>query len=121
MGEAVAVDGLWRDDGAVEDGLRWLREVLAEVVKRAPVYLLNSVNPYRLEGQKTPAFEMLEQMEWHVPEHLIVPGGNLANSSALGKGFAGDEAPRVHQARAEDLGDPGGGSESAVSLDAEGR
>lgn len=62
-------------------------QVLGEVVKRAPVYLLNSVNPYRLEGQKTPAFEILEQMDWHVPEHLIVPGGNLANSSALGKGF----------------------------------
>jgi threonine synthase len=61
--------------------------VLAEVVERAPVYLLNSVNPYRLEGQKTPAFEIAEQMEWEVPDHLIVPGGNLANSSALGKGF----------------------------------
>jgi threonine synthase len=63
-------------------------KVLAEVVKRAPIYLLNSVNPYRLEGQKTPAFEILEQLEWQVPQHLIVPGGNLANSSALGKGFA---------------------------------
>src|ERR1700728_1995662 len=61
--------------------------VLSEVVQRAPVYLLNSVNPYRLEGQKTSAFEIAEQMEWQVPDHLIVPGGNLANSSALGKGF----------------------------------
>jgi threonine synthase len=61
--------------------------VLREVVERAPVYLLNSVNPYRLEGQKTPALEIAEQMEWEVPDHLIVPGGNLANSSALGKGF----------------------------------
>jgi threonine synthase len=51
------------------------------------VYLLNSVNPYRLEGQKTPAMEIAEQMEWEVPDHVIVPGGNLANSSALGKGF----------------------------------
>ncbi len=62
--------------------------VLAELVRRAPVYLLNSVNPYRLEGQKTPAMEMAEAMDWQVPDHLIVPGGNLANSSALGKGFA---------------------------------
>jgi threonine synthase len=46
------------------------------------------VNPYRLEGQKTPAFEILEQCEWQVPHHVIVPGGNLANCSALGKGFA---------------------------------
>jgi threonine synthase len=62
--------------------------VLNEVVQRAPVYLLNSVNPYRLEGQKTPAFEILEQCDWQVPHHVIVPGGNLANCSALGKGFA---------------------------------
>jgi threonine synthase len=62
--------------------------VLNEIVQRAPIYLLNSVNPYRLEGQKTPAFEMLEQMDWQVPHHIIVPGGNLANCSALGKGFA---------------------------------
>ncbi|HEX3969141.1 MAG TPA: threonine synthase [Edaphobacter sp.] len=61
--------------------------ILAELVRKFPIYLLNSVNPYRLEGQKTPAFEMVEQMDWQVPEHIIVPGGNLANSSALGKGF----------------------------------
>jgi threonine synthase len=61
--------------------------VLAEVVRRAPVYLLNSVNPYRLEGQKTPALEIAEEFDWQVPDHVIVPGGNLANGSALGKGF----------------------------------
>jgi threonine synthase len=61
--------------------------VLAEVVRRASVYLLNSVNPYRLEGQKTPALEIAEEFDWQVPDHVIVPGGNLANSSALGKGF----------------------------------
>jgi threonine synthase len=56
-------------------------------VNEAPIYLLNSVNPYRLEGQKTPAFEIAEAFDWTVPDHLIVPGGNLGNSSALGKGF----------------------------------
>jgi threonine synthase len=61
--------------------------VLTDLVTRFPIYLLNSVNPYRLEGQKTPAFELLEQLEWQVPEHVIVPGGNLANGSALAKGF----------------------------------
>jgi threonine synthase len=61
--------------------------VLTQIVKEAPIYLLNSVNPYRLEGQKTPAFEIAEAFDWTVPDHLIVPGGNLANSSALGKGF----------------------------------
>ncbi len=61
--------------------------VLTQIVREAPIYLLNSVNPYRLEGQKTPAFEIAEAFDWTVPDHLIVPGGNLANSSALGKGF----------------------------------
>lgn len=61
--------------------------LLVSLVKRFPIYLLNSVNPYRLEGQKTPAMEILEQLEWQVPEHVVVPGGNLGNSSALGKGF----------------------------------
>src|SRR6202140_1139951 len=59
--------------------------VLNEVVERMPVYLLNSVNPYRVEGQKTAAFELLEQLDWQPPDHIIVPGGNLANSSAIGK------------------------------------
>ena len=62
-------------------------KVLTQIVKEAPIYLLNSVNPYRLEGQKTPAMEIGEALDWTVPDHLIVPGGNLANSSALGKGF----------------------------------
>ena len=61
--------------------------LLTEIVRTAPIYLLNSVNPYRLEGQKTPAIEIAEAMDWNVPDHLIVPGGNLGNSSALGKGF----------------------------------
>ena len=61
--------------------------LLVSLVKRFPIYLLNSVNPYRLEGQKTPAMEIMEQLEWQVPEHIVVPGGNLGNSSALGKGF----------------------------------
>ena len=59
--------------------------VLDEVIQRLPVYLLNSVNPYRLEGQKTAAIELLEQFNWEPPDHVIVPGGNLGNSSALGK------------------------------------
>jgi len=60
--------------------------ILNEVVQRMPVYLLNSVNPYRIEGQKTAAIELLEQLAWQSPDHIIVPGGNLGNSSALGKG-----------------------------------
>ena len=55
--------------------------ILTDLVSRFPIYLLNSVNPYRLEGQKTPAFEIVEQLDWQVPEHIVVPGGNLANSA----------------------------------------
>jgi threonine synthase len=61
--------------------------VLNEVVQQMPVYLLNSVNPYRLEGQKTTAIELMEQFDWQPLDHVIVPGGNLGNSSALGKAF----------------------------------
>jgi threonine synthase len=54
-------------------------------VRRAPVYQLNSINPFRLEGQKTLALELMEQLDWEAPDHIIVPGGNLGNSSAIGK------------------------------------
>lgn len=59
--------------------------LLQELVLRAPVYQLNSINPFRLEGQKTQAIELLEQFDWQPPDHIIVPGGNLGNSSAMGK------------------------------------
>ncbi len=82
--------------------------MLAELVQRHPIYLLNSVNPYRLEGQKTPAIELCEQLDWQVPEHVVVPGGNLANGSALGKGFAElrhlgfiDRIPKISVIQAE--------------------
>ena len=82
--------------------------ILNEVVSRAPVYLLNSVNPYRLEGQKSPALEIAEELDWQVPDHLIVPGGNLANSSALGKAFLEmkhlgltDRVPKISIVQAE--------------------
>ncbi len=61
--------------------------LLQELVLRAPVYQLNSINPFRLEGQKTLALELLEQLDWQPPDHIIVPGGNLGNSSAIGKAF----------------------------------
>jgi threonine synthase len=59
--------------------------LLQELVRQAPVYQLNSINPFRLEGQKTLATELLEQLDWNPPDHIIVPGGNLGNSSAIGK------------------------------------
>jgi threonine synthase len=59
--------------------------LLTELVREKPIYLLNSVNPYRIEGQKTAAIELLEQLGWQPPDHIVVPGGNLGNSSAIGK------------------------------------
>jgi len=61
--------------------------VLRELAEGTSLYLVNSINPFRIEGQKTVAFELAEQLDWKVPDHLIVPGGNLGNSSAFGKGF----------------------------------
>src|SRR6185437_13134381 len=51
------------------------------------LYFLNSINPFRIEGQKTAIFELLEQFGWRPPDYLVVPGGNLGNSSAFGKAF----------------------------------
>ena len=61
--------------------------VIRELSEDGSVYLVNSINPFRIEGQKTVAFELAEQLEWNVPDHLVMPGGNLGNSSAFGKGF----------------------------------
>jgi threonine synthase len=61
--------------------------VIQELAEQITLYLVNSINPFRIEGQKTVAFEVAEQLNWSVPDHLVVPGGNLGNSSALGKGF----------------------------------
>ena len=51
------------------------------------VYLLNSINPFRIEGQKAIAFELLQDLGWVVPDWIVVPGGNLGNSAAIGKGL----------------------------------
>jgi threonine synthase len=70
-------------EGDFDDALRLVREITED----SPLYLLNSVNPFRLEGQKTIAFELLQQRGWRVPDRVVVPGGNLGNSSAMAKGF----------------------------------
>jgi threonine synthase len=70
-------------EGDFDDAMRLVREVAVE----SPIYLLNSVNPFRLEGQKTIAFELLQQRGWAVPDRIVVPGGNLGNSSAIAKGL----------------------------------
>jgi threonine synthase len=59
--------------------------LLRDLTAAYDVYLVNSVNPFRLEGQKTIVFEMLEQRNWHAPDWIVLPGGNLGNTSAFGK------------------------------------
>lgn len=54
--------------------------------ERLGIYLLNSVNPFRIEGQKSIVIEMMDQLDWEVPDWIVVPGGNLGNISAFGKG-----------------------------------
>jgi threonine synthase len=66
------------------DQILALVRVLAE---RLGIYLLNSINPFRIEGQKTIMIEMLDQRDWAVPDWVILPGGNLGNVSAFGKGL----------------------------------
>ncbi len=59
-----------------------------EVSQQLGIYLVNSVNPFRLEGQKTIMFRVLESLGWEMPDWIVVPGGNLGNSSAFGKALA---------------------------------
>lgn len=72
------------------------------------IYLLNSINPFRLEGQKTIVFEMLQQLDWSPPDWIVLPAGNLGNTSAFGKALvearaAGliDRLPRIAAVQAE--------------------
>jgi threonine synthase len=75
--------------GNFDDCMRLTQE-LADVPW---IYIANSVNPFRIEGQKTAAYELMMQRDWQVPDHVVVPGGNMGNSSALGKAF--DEMKRM--------------------------
>jgi threonine synthase len=58
-----------------------------EVTKHKHIYLANSMNSLRIEGQKTIAIEIVQQFDWEVPDWVVLPGGNLGNVSAIGKGF----------------------------------
>ncbi|MFO0891327.1 MAG: threonine synthase [Isosphaeraceae bacterium] len=69
--------------GDFDDAMARVRQV----ADRLGIYLMNSVNPFRLEGQKAIMFRVLEGLGWEVPDWVVVPGGNLGNSSAFGKAF----------------------------------
>jgi len=60
---------------------------VCEVCKELDIYLVNSINPFRLEGQKTIMYRVIEGLGWEVPDWIVVPGGNLGNSSSFGKAF----------------------------------
>src|SRR5207249_8067971 len=59
-----------------------------QVARRLGIYLVNSINPFRLEGQKTIMYRVLEALRWEVPDWVVAPGGNLGNVSAFGKAFS---------------------------------
>ena len=65
--------------------LRRVRQIAAD--PRMGIYLMNSVNPFRLEGQKSIMLRILEARDWSPPDWVIVPGGNLGNCSAFGKAY----------------------------------
>ena len=58
-----------------------------EITKDETLYLANSMNSLRVEGQKTVGIEIVQQFDWQVPDVMIIPGGNLGNVSAFGKGL----------------------------------
>jgi threonine synthase len=82
--------------------------IVQQVTREHDIYLANSLNSLRIEGQKTISIELVQQFDWEVPDFIIIPGGNLGNVSALGRGFVMmqelgliDRLPRLVCAQAE--------------------
>jgi threonine synthase len=93
---------------AIDSDFDGCMRIVAELADRDGVYLANSMNSLRLEGQKTVAIEIAQQFDWAVPDWVFIPGGNLGNVSALVAGFSMmrelglcDRIPRVCVAQAE--------------------
>jgi threonine synthase len=70
-------------EGDFDDAMTLVEQVCNEM----GIYLLNSLNPFRVEGQKAIGFELLQQLDWQAPDWLVLPAGNLGNTSAIGKAF----------------------------------
>lgn len=82
LAQALAYGGVTLQiEGNFDDAMTLVQDVCSEL----GIYLLNSINPFRIEGQKAIAIETLQQLDWQVPDWFVIPGGNLGNSSALGK------------------------------------
>jgi len=90
--------------GNFDDAMRIVRDGVDEI----GYYILNSMNPWRIEGQKSIMFELLQQRKWNPPDWVILPAGNLGNTSAFGKAFRElkqleliDKVPRIASIQAE--------------------
>ncbi len=71
----------------VEANFDQILAMVRQIAEKLGIYLLNSINPFRIEGQKTIMVELLDQRDWRVPDWIVLPGGNLGNTSAFGKGL----------------------------------
>jgi threonine synthase len=69
----------------VEANFDQILALVRTLAERLGIYLLNSINPFRIEGQKTIVVEMLDQRDWNPPDWIVLPGGNLGNTAAFGK------------------------------------
>ena len=69
----------------VEANFDQILALVRGLAEKLGIYLLNSINPFRIEGQKTIVVEMMDQRDWRVPDWIVLPGGNLGNTSAFGK------------------------------------
>jgi threonine synthase len=93
---------------AIDTDFDGCMQIVREITSRNNIYLANSMNSLRIEGQKTLSFELCQQFDWAPPDLIVIPGGNLGNVSALGQGFllmksVGllDKMPRIVCAQAE--------------------
>ncbi len=72
---------------ALETDFDGCMKIVQQLCEKDNIYLANSMNSLRIEGQKTVGIEIVQQFDWHVPDVIVIPGGNLGNVSALGKGL----------------------------------
>ena len=93
---------------SIETDFDGCMKIVQKICSDHNIYLANSMNSLRVEGQKTVSIEIAQQFDWNVPDVIIIPGGNLGNVSALGKGFLMlkdlgiiDKLPRIVVAQAE--------------------
>ena len=89
--------------------------LVQEICARNNIYLANSMNSLRIEGQKTISIELVQQFDWEVPDWVIIPGGNLGNVSALGRWFSAHARPGHHLQTAAYRLCPGAACQSVVS------